>query len=441
METTILLSFILLFSFLAIKNFNLALAFSVFALPAYLIDLDFGSISYTMLEVMIWVLFVIHLNHLWKQYRWKGLKEILSHPDKKFLSLRLAIGLFFFAATTALFVSPVPRSAFEIWKTYFLQPLLFFIILVQSVRTKKELKSIFHALGLSVLTVAVFGIFQKFTGWKMNPIYLASDGSVDRVTSVFGFPNAIGLYVGPIIVLFTGLLAETHGLLKKGIEKAKNAFLFWFQFLVVGFGITLLLLAKSEGAIAGVAVALLFLAFSIKSYRLSTLIVTILLTGILVVFPSQREYLMDKIFFQGWSEQVRISMWRETIELIKDHPFLGAGLSGYPIEFVKYHRAWYIEIFRYPHNVLLNFWVEIGLLGVLAFICILFEYLRLCLRLIQEKYLMGFTLLAVMIEILIHGLVDVPYFKNDLSVLFWIFIATAVILNPGALTGKAKGVG
>ena len=45
---------------------------------------------------------------------------------------------------------------------------------------------------------------------------------------------------------------------------------------------------------------------------------------------------------------------------------------------------------------------------------------------------LSFTLVAILAQMIIHGLVDVPYFKNDLSMLFWIIMAVAVI-NGGII--------
>ena len=38
-------------------------------------------------------------------------------------------------------------------------------------------------------------------------------------------------------------------------------------------------------------------------------------------------------------------------------------------------------------------------------------------------------LMATMVALLVHGLVDVPYFKNDLSVLFWLIVGSLIILE------------
>jgi hypothetical protein len=45
-----------------------------------------------------------------------------------------------------------------------------------------------------------------------------------------------------------------------------------------------------------------------------------------------------------------------------------------------------------------------------------------------EKYI-NLGLASAMIATVIHGLVDVPYFKNDLAVIFWLFIALVSIIN------------
>ena len=44
----------------------------------------------------------------------------------------------------------------------------------------------------------------------------------------------------------------------------------------------------------------------------------------------------------------------------------------------------------------------------------------------QKIYL---VLIAVMVAILVHGLVDVPYFKNDLSVFWWLLFAVGWLVS------------
>jgi O-antigen ligase len=108
--------------------------------------------------------------------------------------------------------------------------------------------------------------------------------------------------------------------------------------------------------------------------------------------------------------------------MLKEHMFFGAGLGAYPEIFRPYHLATSIEIFQYPHNIFLNFWSETGLLGVGAFIWICITWIRLAWKNPYHR-----LYLLPLCAILIHGLVDVPYFKNDLAFLFWIFALLATV--------------
>ncbi|MCA9389730.1 MAG: hypothetical protein KC585_03955, partial [Candidatus Magasanikbacteria bacterium] len=77
---------------------------------------------------------------------------------------------------------------------------------------------------------------------------------------------------------------------------------------------------------------------------------------------------------------------------------------------------------QYPHNIILNFWVETGLAGLLAFFWIVFAWLK-------KKEAMLLPLVAL----LIHGLVDVPYFKNDLAIVFFLVLALCAITQSASL--------
>src|SRR5690606_23613524 len=88
------------------------------------------------------------------------------------------------------------------------------------------------------------------------------------------------------------------------------------------------------------------------------------------------------------------------------------------------HEAAHIEVFQYPHSLLLNFWSETGLLGVAGFLLVVFAFAAvawLVIRAHPDEWLPP-AVIAAMIALLVHGLVDVPYFKNDLAMLFWIIV-------------------
>jgi O-antigen ligase len=213
--------------------------------------------------------------------------------------------------------------------------------------------------------------------------------------------------------------------------------------------------AKSKGALVGVMAGLgIFLLLSVgKKIRLVIIfLVLILAAGILAYAPS-RSFVLEKTIHSK-SLQIREQQWKETWEMLKDGRLVsGVGLANYQQAVAPYHQEgiflrdysdpdWHkktvfnaeyrasvwqpTEIYLYPHNIFLNFWSELGLAGVLLFIWIIVKYLLVSFKLLakdnKNKFIiLGF--LSAMVVIITHGLVDVPYFKNDLAIMFWVLVA------------------
>jgi O-antigen ligase len=93
--------------------------------------------------------------------------------------------------------------------------------------------------------------------------------------------------------------------------------------------------------------------------------------------------------------------------------------------------------FIYPHNIVLNFWVETGLLGLLSMAWIIGTALAVGwsgwhrAAAGWRPYELG--VLLAMVAVVSHGMVDVPYFKNDLSLEFWALIGILWAGRPVAV--------
>jgi O-antigen ligase len=463
LSTILIILFFCFFVYLAWRNLIWATAFVVAFLPSYLIRFNLGPIPLTLLEGMILILFIT-----WSIKSLRARPTKLAEPNKSasiFQNYGIAstlkrlattgwwwtILLWLAVATISMFVSPDLRAAAGIWKAYFIEPILFFIVFVSVIKEKKDLELIFYALGFSALYISAFAIYQKFTGIAIpNPIWQAAE--TRRVTSFYGYPNAVGLYLAPIVTLYVGWLFNKILNTKYEIQNAKKLLTVIYQLLIISLSIFSIIFARSEGAYAGILVGLIFLGLMIKKLRWPTVMATILLVILILSVPQFKNYVWQQISFQNDSGKVRLIMWQETWQMLKDRPILGAGLAGYQQTFVPYHKAKYIEIYLYPHNLFLNFWSELGLAGLFIFLFIVFQFFKLGFKdLIRNWKLeignykerkIGKTLLltsmATMITIIIHGLVDVPYFKNDLSILFWLFIAASIVLKNNKTLDKTQ---
>lgn len=387
--------FSLFFIYLAQRSLVWAIAFIVAFLPFYLIRFKIEFLPMTLLELMILILIIVWL---------------IKGEDKKLGNFKYPIIAWLIVSTISVFVSPDLKTALGIWKAYFIEPILFFIVFINVIKTKKDFNLIFKALGFSALYISLFAIWQKITGQGVESLISFNSGEkILRVTSIFEYPNAVGLFLAPLILIFVC---------------QKNKLSYWLLSLLALMAIVF---AKSEGAIFGILAGLIFLGLGLKFWREFTL-VGIIISIILIFFtPSLKNYFWQKATLSDFSGQIRKEMWQETLEMLKQKPILGAGLSGYQKAVAPYHKKSYIEIYLYPHNIFLNFWSELGLAGLIVFLWIIIKFFRTGLK--NKNDIINISLNAAIVVLLFHGLVDAPYFKNDLSVLFWLLIGLKQIQN------------
>jgi O-antigen ligase len=392
-------------------------------LPTYLIRFKGPfDLPMTALEMMILVLFAISL-----------IKKQIVIPAKAGIQKNklLIFGGFLFiaAATISMFLSTDLRAAAGIWKAYFIEPLMFLAVFISIIK-KEDVKNVIKALGFSALYISLYAIAQKFFGFPIPTPWQVEM----RATSVFDYPNAVGLFLAPLIPLFIyvilgdakrGTRIHVDSRLR-GNDKIKNIFLI----IACILSVITIVFAKSEGAIVAlVAGFIIWLFIKLKTRGKIILAVLGATTVLSILFLSISPFpqIKEKLLLNDWSGMVRKTVWSETMEMLKDAPVFGVGLSGYQTAIIPYHNAKWMEIFLYPHNIIFNFWTETGLLGLTGFILIIIWFFSVSFPRRRESANLIFFLFLSMLILLIHGLVDVPYFKNDLSVLFWILAGLAII--------------
>jgi O-antigen ligase len=320
------------------------------------------------------------------------------------------------------------RSAAGIWKAYFIEPALFAVVVLDLSIERKSLTWLINSLLFSGLWLSLLAIWQVLSGTNQFAPYAISLG---RATAVYTTPNALGLYLGPLTFLALGFLFELY---KQKQINLKKFGLPWYLIICLLAFSTAIILSKSRGAGLGIvsSVVVFFLlvsyqrvsAFWQKLFKYGALITVVayFVLNIFVFVKIDRFVATYKPTTQD-SIEARFCIWQATKKMLADRPITGAGLSAYQKIYPSYATC-YSEAHLYPHNILLNFWTEIGIVGLLAFIWLAFTYWRILSGFLKNFISVG--LISAMIYIFIHGLVDVPYFKNDLASEFWVMLAMAV---------------
>ncbi|OQA04832.1 MAG: O-Antigen ligase [bacterium ADurb.Bin400] len=130
------------------------------------------------------------------------------------------------------------------------------------------------------------------------------------------------------------------------------------------------------------------------------------------------------------SDMARIEIYRYSWQMVRDNPIWGVGLGNYHTaieEATRQFPLFRISVLPYalhPHNLVMALWLNLGIAGLAVFAIVVVSYFR---RLRQTIDPLRWAGALAMISILVHGVVDTTYFKNDLSALFWLTVALAYV--------------
>lgn len=377
-----------------------ALSLLPLALPLYLLRFRIGPLPTTGLEIIL--LFLIGAFSV--AYGLRGWREGIQALK----AWRWPTLAWFLASLLAVFVAPSLVSGLGLWRAYVLEPLLIFTMLPMVLPRMEQRQRLQYSFFALVIPLVVWAVVQFITGQGIPHPWNVSIENGRRATGPYPFPNALALMLTPIATL---LFAEW-------MQVPKRAWL-GFLFCSACVGIAL---ARSEGGGVALFVTGAFILLGYSWGRKIVAAVTLLLAALLSFSTHVRMMVVSELTFKGWSGQVRMIMWKETWQMLKDHWVTGAGFGGYPALFDAYHKKRFIEIFQYPHTILFNVWTETGIAGVMAFGWIIVTWIKERFQALRaSNYSKAMIGLAPLLAILIHGLVDVPYFKNDLAMAFWLF--------------------
>lgn len=392
---------------------NWFVPFVVLLLPSYLVRFSVAGIPTTLLEILIygsaisllisqpWARIVERLKPIWRKYGWPILLLLIS-------------------AAIATYIAPDKRIALGLLKAYVIDPLMLFgVIAIWGQNAHVPYQRIAKALMASAFIVALTALFIKNPEGRALGLY---------VLDVNPSPNYVALYLAPITAFGIGLLAAKQQQTLK--EVARLGLLTLVPLLAI-------MSTGSRGAQLAVIVSLGLAALYALNQRISKnptvwfrtsaalLLLAALVVGLRVALP---DFDANASHRATTSNNLRYEIWRTTlVDIIPAKPVTGVGLGNYQNYFTQItnHRINFPEFIspwaRTPHNFFLTIWTNLGLGGLLAMIWIISRFTY---DLAKAKPTAGhFALLLTLVTLLIHGLVDSAYWKNDLAALFWVIMA------------------
>jgi len=392
----------------------------------------------------IFGLFVTFMVVIWGLY-------FIRDIEITFIKSKLSVIIFIFLFINALSVVwAYNKYESVVWAIRLLFFVLFYIILIHTLN-KRNLIYCMHALIVSIGICSLIGILQA-SGFKLNFFT-----SLTEVSSTFGNRNIAASVLILVIPLSLFLFLHETKLMKEiGLG------------LIVSLQIGYLINTRTRSAWVSMCFCLILSIVSmvifkskIKVYlgylkdnifkRKKILLISIML--ILICFISTRNsgtseftYGKDKQSLtstlssiskiKDYSVNKRITLFKNTLNIIKDNPFLGVGVGNWRLHYYKYAKTDnnLEKVYARPHNDYLWIFSETGLFGIIIYGFMIGVLFYMCIiSLIKaenpdDKYIIiGIT--VGILSFFIDSLANFSRERITPIMILWFFMASVVIFN------------
>jgi len=250
--------------------------------------------------------------------------------------------------------------------------------------------------GYSVISVAMAYIvdsYKKIVHFLVAMVSLSLTvmvANLDKITQLerSGHLNLGGYFLGDgndfalalnIVIPFAYFfLGKLHNTLTR--------FVFFAVLSVLILGV---IFTQSRGAVLGLGTIFLFLTYASKNRARSVVILTVTFVIIISIFSATYLARMDSIanYKQDGSSMGRINAWRASIDMMKDHPFLGIGQGNFSWAYGLHYRpsdvTW--RQWRTAHSAYFLVLGELGWFGLMCYIAIIYSNMKAAWQLYKNK--------------------------------------------------------
>lgn len=372
---------------------------------------------------------------LWHTAMKRAPLQLRTTPVDAYLILFIAVGFFLMCA-----VSPYPSIALDGYRAV-VEYLFWFFLVTRLIEDDRDFAIFYGALITMALCIALHGIYQFIIAAPIPASWVSqTEQNVrTRVYSLTGSPNIMG----SLLVLFAPMVAGLAYYSRK----------MWVKVLAVcGTGMMCMccIFTFSKGAWGGLVVAVL--VFAIFLDRRLIALMGVAGCGALLAIPSianRITYMFTSDYTAASQRAGRMVRWATGLDLLHEsNPLLGFGLGRFGGAVAMQNKI--IEqneefSYFYMDNYYLKTLVEMGYVGLIAFIILLVGMSLWCLRSIGRTKLCETDRTRVLAVSLFSGMCGVMvhcYFENIFEVpymmaYFWSMAAAVLYLGYFRKTRKA----
>ena len=316
-----------------------------------------------------------------------------------------------------------------------LEPVVFYFLIRLILVRRRDFWLLTDVFVLTAVVVAFIGLYQ----YVFTSDIISAEG-VRRIRGVYASPNNLSLFLGRVASLLAALLLA--------LPFSRRQVLYGVAALPV---FICLYLTYSRGAwLIGLPVAVLFIVLIRKGRTLWVGLVALAVMLLSLIPLGSTGRLSQLLSSQSGTTFFRVRLWQGTVQMIRDHPVFGVGLDNFLYQYRTRYvlpDAWREPNLSHPHNILLDYWTRLGLLGLIVLFWQQLSFFRLGLKTYHRlrndaDRALALALLTSMVYSLAHGLIDNSFFLVDLAFILALTIGLMVklcVTNFSAKESVEKG--
>jgi putative inorganic carbon (HCO3(-)) transporter len=348
---------------------------------------------------------------------WQKRPPIIWHPFYFFL------GLYLITQIIAAVQSPKPMGSLNaVWNNDW------FILLVPFLASltisEKWQKFALDALLISAAIVAIYSIFQFFTGIA---IFRGSRlGELGRFYRVTGGYNFYLTFAGNQLMAFG--IAISFFLFEKEWKGKKTMYLIIMALLLLSIIATF-----GRSTWIGMFFIIMLGAWLVNRRVFIIVGISLVTIGIMAsILSPEIAHRLTSIFEPAQNEG-RLNIWRTAWRMFKAHPIFGIGPGVFNDLFPLYKVPGFYDATGHAHNDYLNTAVNSGIVGFIAWMAIWISWFYYTIRAFQSR-LLSPTSLAITVGAVfaVSGIMVAAIFQcyyTDLeNNIFWWFVAASSLL-------------
>lgn len=318
-----------------------------------------------MILVPVGTIFLINIKEFFLKKRWLYILYFAGLLLSLFLSQYISqINADFFHVQNSVMIM-------EMVKTFIVA--MYFFTAFMFVKSERDFKLSLAAISLSSIPVIVIGLASYIYFLHGKDFFIdAYKIDTSRFLGSFQDPNLCAFYF--ILIFFVSLL---------NYKVLKNKFLRFLMLGISSFSLIVIVLTMSRGGwLALVGATIVYFLLNIKNFKKEILLMTILAVNIvLITVDFDYNFLQGKItndlinkMQYSLSKNVddidRIQLMKTALEMGNDNFFFGVGKGSFQLNSYKYlsEDSGQYKMRSIPHNTILGFYSQQGIIGVLIFI-------------------------------------------------------------------------